>query len=199
MKRDFGPVEAILATQSDFALDPLCTKSRAYTVNLITAIGVARGSSTQRTTKQLLAQAVCLRLSFGVETVHSPVLQDALPKETVDVDTDNVSNCCGCGWRDRCARVCRCRRIAASGGCPCAPSLRRPLLWSLRLSPCKLRLPQGIAVIRITSIRLSRTIISDRYEPTRDIGSRPIGCGDRAARSVAAGGPFRAWVAACLS
>jgi hypothetical protein len=38
MKRDFGHVEAILATQPDFALDPLCTKSRAYTANLLTAI-----------------------------------------------------------------------------------------------------------------------------------------------------------------
>ena len=56
MKRDFGPVEAILATQPDFALDALCTKSRAYTANLITAISLGEDP------KQLLAQAVCLKL-----------------------------------------------------------------------------------------------------------------------------------------
>src|SRR6516164_11029730 len=112
MKRDFGHVGAILATRADFALDALCKKSRP----------TPQISSPRSVWREDLANDQPIA-SSGVETVHSAVLQDALAKETVDVDNDNVGNCCGCGWRGRCARVCRRRRIAASGGCPPAPSL----------------------------------------------------------------------------
>ena len=45
----------------------------------------------------------------------------------------------------------------------------------------ELRLTYALALIRVISIRPSRIIISDRYEPTRDTGSMPTRCRDRAA------------------
>src|SRR6516164_10601538 len=82
MKRDFGHVGAILATRADFALDALCKKSRP----------TPQISSPRSVWREDLANDQPIA-SSGVETVHSAVLQDALAKETVDVDNDNVGNC----------------------------------------------------------------------------------------------------------
>ena len=46
----------------------------------------------------------------------------------------------------------------------------------------ELRSTYGPASIRAISIRPSRTIISDGYKPTRDTGSVPHLCSDRAAK-----------------
>jgi hypothetical protein len=79
--------------------------------------------------------------------------------------------------------------------CPCLPllpncRLRRQPTCAITTAPLAVVLADtsttrncgrltALALIHAISIRPSRTIISDRYEPTRDTGSTPTPCGDR--------------------